>query len=814
MNFIEGIEYVIQPYEGLTAVNGILAGLGFAVCVAALVHVVWKRLRDNLIAMPHEPRFAEHLPFLSSHGNGAVVRCKRDIEMAVWRLEGLDHGGRTTEERIELNRNRAAGLARMAKSEAQIRFITVRERLDRSEERIDSEKASSIVSEINRRWREHVGQGLFYNEHYLVASVRTKRARGSEWEEIEQALETAFSSYRPKRLDASTWPHTPLSPYRAIAAPASSSNPRIADGENLSEILSQDLVVVSPNAMMEFHNAGKSVYSVAIGIRGIATEYDESVMLRLMRTQGQIIIGQSLTPISDTRAMGDLSREARVARGNESEENPDYLEIMQILQGSHESEQQGALYEYCMTILCQGESEEEARTCAKRVDTALTVSGMTARREGYGAQAAYWHLMPSWPIPPRPWRFLSNWIAPLVTLQSAPPGIEKHDWHEQCVTPFRNAEGGRYGFTFHPTGADQEAGHCVVVGRTGGGKTTLVSHLAYSTLAIPGARVWMFDRHNGAEVAVRSAGGIYVKMSGDERARMNPLLMEDTNETRLFLTDWLASLGGDDTTSVDRRNCERAVRVAMEHLPPEQRTIENLHATAFRENTAFAERLGEWATGNRAHLFNGEQDDFSGWDNPLIAFDCTRVLENEETAAAVVSYLMYRIRLESMLRPGPTLIYIDEAEPMLNQPAFRPMYKKMLLEGRKLHQVTVSCFQRASVIEELNIEDLVLGQCRTAILLRNAGAEEKEYDRFKLSRSERDFVMGTSHEDIPHAALIKRYDGHGTTIIDTDLRPLGAYLKIYSSASNDVASYREHAKANGDVDAGYRYIGQEREERQ
>ena len=70
-----------------------------------------------------------------------------------------------------------------------------------------------------------------------------------------------------------------------------------------------------------------------------------------------------------------------------------------------------------------------------------------------------------------------------------------------------------------------------------------------------------------------------------------------------------------------------------------------------------------------------------------------------------------------------------------------------------------------------------------------------------LTDAELDFVLGRSHRSYAHAALIKRYKGGQSAIVDTSLNPLGDLARTYSSGRAPVLKLRkligEHGSREG-----------------
>ena len=138
---------------------------------------------------------------------------------------------------------------------------------------------------------------------------------------------------------------------------------------------------------------------------------------------------------------------------------------------------------------------------------------------------------------------------------------------------------------------------------------------------------------------------------------------------------------------------------------------------------------------------------------------------------------------------------------MLKHAEFERAFRRGLQEGRKLRQVFVSCFQRPRAIDDLKMGDLFRGPCPTVVLLPNHQATAEDYANYELTDAELDFVLGRSHRSYAHAALIKRYKGGQSAIIDTSLNPLGDLARTYSSGRAPVLKLRkligEHGSREG-----------------
>ena len=767
----------------------------------------------------------ELLPFERLDRDGKTLVCKRKRIARGFRLNGLDHAGASQALRASLRAARAAALNELAQDAVEHRMICVREEVashrDEGEEEGADAELPAMVRTIARRWDRSTGERLYRNRHYWVSYARDTDAGRSALDHCEVVLETVLAEYEPRVLSVEG--ESPLAPYAGLVAAAARACAMPAPGlAGVGALLATDDVWFPQAGELAFEGAGRTVHMEVVQMRSVPDQAEERLALELMRLAGEVTVVHALRPIAPAAAIFSMGREAKVARGGEGTAagaGDQAEEALQMVQGTHASGARAALFSYSLNVFAFGGTREEARSVAQGAERAIALGGGAPVRGGTGGEAAYWHTFPTWEVAPRPWRFLTPALARWMVPQSAPQGLTRHDWGETPITRFRSAQGAGYGFTWHAEASPEAPGHCFVVAPNGAGKTTLVSHLAAMSLRKPRVRVWLFDRQSGAEIFTLCAGGRYVRPEAGEEAgeavrsmALNPFHLPDSPTTRDFLVQWLMGLIGEQADESDEAQCRLAVNVAYDQLPLRLRSLRHLHRAVFPDGSRARRRLGKWAgvpgqaPDAKSALFNAENDDLAQLNARVVGYDCTRAFDDPELAGPLLSYLLHRIQSDSEATGSPALVYIDETEPMLRNPQFLTFFRRLLQEGRKMRQVCISCFQRPSAIAELGLEDLVRGQSPTTIFLRNPMADREWYASYELSEPELDFVLGRTHRELAHAALIKRYAGPHTAIVDTSLAPLGPYLRTYASGRPNVIRYRNLVAQNGIEAGGELYV--------
>jgi type IV secretion system protein VirB4 len=148
---------------------------------------------------------------------------------------------------------------------------------------------------------------------------------------------------------------------------------------------------------------------------------------------------------------------------------------------------------------------------------------------------------------------------------------------------------------------------------------------------------------------------------------------------------------------------------------------------------------------------------------------------------------MHRIQATIAEMNAPAFIFIDETEPMLRNPMFRAYYLTMLQEYRKRGAAVISAFQRPEAIAQAGMGEAIRGQCQTMFFFPNAQAREEDYADWSLTDTEWGYIKGTLplSRRLKRSVLVKRATGE-SVVLDTDLTPLGPYLRVFNSGRESV----------------------------
>jgi len=332
----------------------------------------------------------------------------------------------------------------------------------------------------------------------------------------------------------------------------------------------------------------------------------------------------------------------------------------------------------------------------------------------------------------------------------------------------------------------------------------LMSFLAGMALSHPKLRAYIFDRYQGAYIFTTAVGGRYINLTTGstaiERCGLNPFQCADTPENRSFLRLWLRAISGcEDADSLEE------IALAVQSLfgsdiPVAQRSLSILYEPCFSNALPLKRELQKWVDDSAyGAMFNAPQDMLDIRSSRLVSFDMTDIFKDELLTQATLSYLMHRIQATIGEANAPAFIFIDETEPMLRNPQFRTYYLTMLQEYRKRGAAVISAFQRPEAIAQAGMSEAIRGQCQTMFFFPNPQAKVEDYADWSLTDSEWAYVKGALpiSQRLKRSVLVKRASGE-SVVLDTDLSPLGPYLKIFSSGRESVTNVTDLQRRFGD----------------
>ncbi|WP_308642743.1 DUF87 domain-containing protein [Mesorhizobium sp. GbtcB19] len=534
-------------------------------------------------------------------------------------------------------------------------------------------------------------------------------------------------------------------------------------------------------------DGGRRRFGTIISIKDYPNETYPGILDRLSLPYDTVVT-QSFTPIDPVSAQGKIARvrkqmraadDAAVSLMAQLEEAEDDVASGRVIFGDH----------HCsIAIFC--ESRQELEAAMAYVTRAMQDAGSAIVRESFAARAVYFAQHPgNFTYRTRPAMISSQNFTQLCAMHGLSKGNppEKCPWGE-AVTIIPTARGETFRFNFHLPGkrGQRTVGHSLVLGQTGSGKTLGTAFLISQAQRL-GARTILFDKDNGFEMAVRAMGGRYSAVRMGEETGFNPMRAEADTRGAAWLTDWLTALADHDggrLTPVQIQALNDAVQAnttADTRLQNFEQFRGQLRATD--DDGDLYNRLGRWdETGQFGWLFGGKGVDPLAFDNHFTAFDLTEIFDNDVVRTAWLSYVFRRI--ERLVEDEhPTLLVLDEAWKLLDDPYFQTRLKDWMLTMRKKNVAVILLTQRVSHIKNSAAGDAILESAVTRLVYPSSFNTEAELAPLHLSPTESAFLQISNVDN--HLVLLK--SGTDSVVLDFDLGALGKGIDVLGGGRGEKA---------------------------
>lgn len=439
-----------------------------------------------------------------------------------------------------------------------------------------------------------------------------------------------------------------------------------------------------------------------------------------------------------------------------------------------------AFGEHQMMVLCFNDTLKGLEKDVSMAYAELINLGVNPTREKSMMELGFWSMMPA------NFRFIARGstihtlnLAAFASLHNYPVGkIAGNHWGD-AVTVFNTTSGTPYFFNFHA----RDVGHTTIIGPTGAGKTVLMNFLVVQTQKF-NCRTFMFDKDRGADIFVRALGGQYSIIDPGKNCGFNPLKLPDTPENRSFLLEWLVTMIGvynEAVNSEDMMRLQEAVEGNYK-LNYKDRVLRNIVPFFGLETPgSIASRFRIWHSGGQySRVFDNDEDviDFSA--DRMFGFEMGPLLADKKLLTPTLLYLFHRINLS--LDGTPTLLILDEAWALIDNPVFASKIKDWLKTLRKLNGSVVFATQSVEDAANSSISDTLIQQTGTQIFLPNPKATEVYKTAFMLSEREYNLLKNTD----PGSRFFLVKQASDAVIAKIDLSGMDDVIRVLSGRAETV----------------------------
>lgn len=784
-----------------------LDGFRYAKASAAVIETSGK-------AAARESHLAEHLPFVAFAKPDVMVLREGDL-MATLRLDGL--AALTTPDG-DLDAMKRAVAAVIAQTGNLYGFYVHRIFVPQ-DVALKPVSGEGFAAEIDRRWQGHIA-GLAPKKTQLYLSIvrrpeigarvpllsafakrtwmKDRAARGRELDEVTGFFETALGSANPIRLDNrdGEWLGflgTLLTgQYAPIAQPSTPLPLAHALG-------SCRATFAGDTARITCGMTGIPRYGALFSIKSYPALTDVSLFDGLDLPL-DVVLTNSLTPIPTNIMAERIQRIVRQMRAADDAA----VSLRDQLMDAADDQEAGriAFGDHHLSIAVYAPDQPTLEQAAAEIKRLGQENMAVIVRETMALKATYFAQAPgNFGYRARKTPISTVNFADFSALHGCVQGRSDNEapWGSR-LTILPTIGTSVYSFNFHEAGAPEReptVGHTLVLGRTGSGKTLTTAFLAAQAQRV-GARLFFFDKDRGLEMAVRALGGDYNTILAGIATGLSPLKTETDERGRAWLSDWLATLlsRGGDLSGEQSRHIQSAVMQNAEAGPSLQKflTFQTLFQS-LDDDGELQGRIGEWSPGGRFGWVFDEAEDRSALNlgGDIVGFDMTEILDMSTERMAVLSYILRRIERVVEDR-RPTVIVLDEAWKLLDDPYFAARLENWLVTMRKMNCVVVMMTQYPSQLREARVGKTIVETVPTQILFPNDRATPTDYGFLGVNEMEADLLTRpTAGQRI---ALVR--SAGDSVFIDADLFALGPLLHILGGGLSGEAHLRNDWRTSPD----------------
>lgn len=559
-------------------------------------------------------------------------------------------------------------------------------------------------------------------------------------------------------------------------------------------------------------------YGAALAIESYTNTTYPGLLNGLLGAPFEFVLAQSFTFISKTVAISRLKRQqARMVNAGDVAESQilalddamDDIQSNEYVMGAHH-----------LSLIIRSNTIDELNDHVSLAGTVFSEAGMKWVREDIGLAGCYWSQLPgNFKYRIRVGDITSRNFAGFSSLHNYPTGRIRGAQWGNAVTMFQTTSGAGYYYNFHKVDPDpsaifdpdhKELAHTVVIGQSGSGKTVLENHFLAQLQKFmndqqEGGTCVLFDKDQGASIAVRAMGGRYFAIKNGVPTGWQPLQLDPTPNTLLFVQGLIRVLVHHDSFPLephDEAKIVSAVEAVMGNplkglkgMSREGRRLSSvLQFFKSNEKNGIYSRLEPYCgNGPMAWLFDNPEDTLDVQGTPIIGFDVTDFLDNPETRTPTILYLLHRIN--ELLDGRRVPIMMDEFWKLIADDAFSTLIEDKLVTMRKQNGFLVMFTQSPMQVIKSPISHAIIEQSATKIFLPNPSADYDAYvNHFKLTKAEFEIIRNLGERS--RQFLVKQ--GGNSVVCELNLKGFGDELAVLSANTGTAALVDRIIEEHGD----------------
>lgn len=559
---------------------------------------------------------------------------------------------------------------------------------------------------------------------------------------------------------------------------------------NMDSLLCSNRLYFGSRAIELKLQNGESKFAGLISSKEYGPKTWPGMLDSFLRMPFEFVLTQSFSFVNRQMAMSKMQLQQNRMIQSEDKAVSQIVEITEALDKAMSGEI--AFGTHHLTILCIAENLKKLENVLSMAAVDLTNTGGLAVRERVNMEPAFWGQLPgNFDYLVRSATINSMNLSSFCSLHNYPTGKSRGNHWGDAVTVLDTTSGTPYYFSFHV----RDVGHTTIIGPTGAGKTVLMNFLCCQAQKFK-CRLFFFDKDRGAEIFIRALNGEYTVIDPAAQCFFNPLALPDTGENRSFLLEWLrllVTVNGETITAEDSSILTTAINGNYK-LKKQDRKLSNIVPfLGLGGPGSLAGRIAMWhGHGSHAKIFDNIEDVIDFNKSHVFGFEMGELLRDKVSLGPVLDYIFHRIN--TSLDGTPSMIVLDEAWALIDNPVFAPKIKDWLKVLRKLNTFVVFATQSVEDASKSAISDTLIQQTATQIFLPNLKATDVYRTAFMLS--EREYNLIKTIDPGSRYFLVKQ--ANNAVVARIDLSSMSDVVNVLSGRAETVVVLDEIRKQYGD----------------
>lgn len=758
-------------------------------------------------------------PKIYSMAKESNIMCKYDDNFIITKdfnvcmgikLKGISYAAVNESEELELAINRNRFFTRLDDS-IEMNIIAKKE-LSLLENDTSTIK-NLYAKEVIEKWDKKIN--VYETSYYLIFSTKTKHIAGffesikekTTTEQEDKNQNTALHLKAKRLIELKTNLMSDLSSYKSKLMNADELLNLFASYANMQKTnlkYSHKLITdcyISSNVEFKkdyiiFHqNNNQTKYARFISIKAYETESITSLIATsILRENSQYTLFLSCEAMPKDKAVKKVKEIKAFTQDAFKDELEFYIQELK-------SERENMIM-VSYSVLVEADNLDELDEQSDIIKGLLENQGVIAVKETLNQNPLYFSFFPSrGNLNARKRSLQGRNLAALATFENDILGLPKNAWGNCPVTTFKHLSGSPFLFNFHDSISVGAAGHTLVIGGTGYGKTTLMQFLMMNLFKYD-INIFAMDKSQGMFNFTKYMGAEYHDFTDENKEnnfKLNPFSLKNSDENNLFLLSWLCKMGNINASEKsDEIELENLVKDAIDKVRRTQNDTENnskiptlseFHSTLNFGNNANAqihERYNKYLNG----FFDNEEDALN-FKKQLAILNMDTILKDSKLASLSALYLFHKIKNISKNQNKGFFIFIDELKDYLREENMRESILESILEIRKIGGVMTMGVQNVDFFKDIPKSDSFISQMTNFIIFptSNENSLKSMQEHLGLTNSELDFLRKTPKES--RQILFKQVVLNQSAVLNVNFARLGSFLRIFSSEREDVQVMNE-----------------------